>query len=307
MSFTTASALLRGIFLMPPEYAKQHLPLILELIKGGSLSTQSPRPGHEASAADPQSQVPKQVRMHGGAKADVYSIYPYQSTDRLPYGSIAMVDITGAILKYGDYCSYGSVDYADLITRLANSDRVQGVIMNIDSPGGQAAGTGTFFDAARNCLDRKPIISFIQDGMAASAGYWYACGGQEIYCARSTDMVGSIGAYCTLYDFAEWFKMNGIDVKDIYAPQSTDKNKDYKDAIAGDDSGIKAQLKVLVDDFIKCVNTSRAGRIKTDANNEPFTGKMYFPAQAKTLGLIDGVKTLPAVVQRITSLINLRK
>ncbi|MBC7509369.1 MAG: S49 family peptidase [Ferruginibacter sp.] len=298
MSFKTATALLRGAFLIEPKYAQAQLPIVLRMLQG---NYEEPSSNIETSAHN----VPRRVQMQNTSSA-VYTIRPYQSTDRLPYNSIAMVDIIGPILKYGDWCTEGSISYNDLMLRLAASDRVQGIILNIDSPGGQAAGTAMLYETIREITKVKPVISIIQDGYAASAGMWIAAGAQEIYCTRGTDSVGSIGAYVTLYDFTEYFAAEGIKITEIYAPQSVDKNKNYKDAIAGDTAGVENELAFLVEDFKAGIANSRGARLKMKGN-EPFTGKMYFAKEAKAIGLIDGIKSLSGVVDRMNQLIKLRK
>ncbi|HYC29543.1 MAG TPA: S49 family peptidase [Chitinophagaceae bacterium] len=237
---------------------------------------------------------------------DVFSVSPYVSTDRLPYNSIAMIDIIGPVLKYGDYCAYGTVEYNELILRLANSPRVTGIILNIDSPGGQADGTAMFAQTIREVArNSKPVIAIVQDGIAASAAMWIASAAQEIYVTQPTDQVGSIGAYQLLYDYSGYLEEMGVKEHLILAPQSTDKIKDYLDALKGDYTLIKEDLKFLVDDFVKAVKAGRGARLSTGEENV-FTGKMYRAAEAKKLGLIDGVKSFAQVIQRMEQLIKLR-
>ncbi|MFC4261936.1 S49 family peptidase [Ferruginibacter yonginensis] len=302
MSFHTASALLRGAFLIERQYAASQLPLVLSMIRGNMEE-------HQPVALTSRQQTPKRVLVKSAAANKVTNVFvlnPYQSPERLPYDSIAMVNIIGPVLKYGDICSYGTNQINDLIQRLSLSDRVVGIILNIDSPGGQADGTGMLYDTIRAANKTKPVVSLIQDGMAASAGYWIAAGGREIYCTQATDMFGSIGAYTTLYDFTEYFANEGIKIFEIYAPQSPDKNKDYYDALAGNDAAIKNKLAFLVDQFKASVTASRGPRLKAKGD-EPFTGKMYNAKEAKSMGLIDGIKPLSGVVDRITQLINLKQ
>lgn len=298
MSFQTASAFLRGGWLIEPSFAKAQLPLIVSMINGTF------RPDQTTAVSKKEASLPRRTHFTG-IQTDVFKVNPYSSADRLPYNSIVMIDIIGPVLKYGDICSYGTVQYNDLLIRMGNSDRVKGIVLNIDSPGGQADGTGMITDTIREVSKQKPVLSVIQDGMAASAGMWIAAAGQEIYVTRATSQVGSIGAYCTIADYAGWFEDNGIKLHEIYAPQSIDKNKEYKDALKGDYSLIENELKFLVEDFKSSVRKNRGGRLKM-AGEEPFTGKMYSAKEAIKLGLIDGVRPLAGVIKRMEELIALR-
>lgn len=297
MSFKTASALLRGKWLIEPAYAKAQLPLVLQMLKGDVNHT-------TRKQRDTESNVPTR-KTFAGLQNSLVGCSPYTSMDRIPYNSIVVVDIIGPVLKYGDWCTYGTVEYNDLFIRLANSDRVSGIICNMDTPGGQAAGTATLAQTIKDVSKIKPAICICQDGIIASAGMWLASAFQEIYVTQNTDMIGSIGAYTTIYDFTKYFEDAGIILHDIYAPQSTEKNLDYKQALEGNYNLIEEELKYLVQEFIKTVKTNRGARLNLSVA-DPFKGKMFFAQDAIQVGLIDGIKPMAGVVKRMEQLISLR-
>jgi protease-4 len=235
---------------------------------------------------------------------NVYSVYPSTDLRQLPDGSIAYIDIDGPMLKQGDWCSYGSEDYSELMYGLMQAPNVAGVIIDMDSPGGQADGTASFADAIRRCATVKPVLGFIDDGMAASAAYWDISACSEIYCGQLTDMVGSIGVYTTIADWNSYYASQGLPVKDVYAPQSTDKNRDYREAIEGNDDLLRQELSVIADAFISAVRKNRKAKI---SGSDWATGKLYFADDALKLGLIDGIKSFDQVVFRMNRLISANK
>lgn len=242
----------------------------------------------------------------GQRTTNVYKVWQHTRASDLPENSIVQIDIVGPVLKYGDVCSYGSVDKANLINRMAMAGNISGLLINVDSPGGQAAGTNLLATTIKNAGKKKPTIGIVNDGIAASAAMWAISATQETYLTTSTDSIGSIGAYQTIYDFTEFFEKAGVKVWDIYAPQSGDKNGNYRKVIeAGDETGIKAELEVLVNEFISAIKTNRAGRLASKEN--PFTGKMYNAKDAVDIGLADGIMSYEAVLDRIQTLIDLRK
>ena len=304
MSFRTASAILKGYWFIEPAYVQAHLPLLIGMLKGENQFNEN-LVRKKAESDISSAELPGRIHYATAQSTGVFSVTPFTNTDRLPYNSIAQIDILGPVLKYGDYCSFGSMELNDLLIRMANSDRVKGVILNFDSPGGQADGCGTFADTIRAVSKIKPVLSIVQDGMCASAAMWIATSAQEVYLTRNTDRVGSIGAYCRLVDISARLEQDGIKVIDVYAPQSTDKNKEHTDAIAGDDSLLKNELKFLVEEFKKDVIAGRGQRLRTD-KEDPFTGKMYRSKDALKMGLIDGIKPFAAVITRMENLISLR-
>lgn len=301
MNFKTKSAILRGNWLIDLNYAKAQLPFVLKMINNRA-----------AIDSPDNAQLHKLTHLSLlsesnviGLKSSVCIISPNTSIDIIPYNSIAMINLIGPILKYSDSCSFGMVEYNNLFIRLANSDKVRGIILNIDSPGGQSEGTGTFTETIRSVIKTKPIISVINDGTIAGSAVWIACSAQEIYATRSTCQIGGIGFYYTLYDFEGYFKANGIKIHEIYAPQSIDKNKDYKNALRGEYDLIESQLQLICKEFIDSVSINRGQRLKTKVN-DPFTGKMYFAHEAITIGLIDGIKSIREIIRRLEELIALR-
>jgi len=305
MNHTVASEILRGKLLIDPAFALAQMPMIVQMIRDQVADSKVLYNLRAQKAAQTILNIPVKKIFTASAQADVFVVTPYTSVDRLNSGSIVIIDVVGPVLKYGSWYSWGTVEMNELLVRMANSNKVTGIILNIDSPGGQAAGTADFADSIRAVSRVKPVLGIVQDGYAASAAMWIGSAVQELYVTQPTDQVGSIGAYNTIYDIYGYFEKQGLKIRDIYAPQSVDKNQDYIQAVAGDDTLIKEDLKFLVDHFIASVKANRGGRISMNGD-EPFTGRMYNAADAKKMGLIDGIKPMAGVVKRLEQLIALR-
>lgn len=302
MSFKTASAILRGAWLIEKRWADAHAPMIMAVLRGdGSFAAIA---GNKADSDNDKATEPKKVLSHRAGV--VYQVNAWTNLSRLPDGSIAMLDIVGPVTKYGDMCAYGSVDHVATINNMVNTPNIKGIILNIDSPGGEAAGTADLADTIKAAGKKKPVIALINDGIAASAAMWVASAASEIYTTQKTDMVGSVGVYTTVADIYGYYAAQGLNVRDVYAPQSTDKNGDYMAALQTppNDEPLKAELKVLAQEFIDSVARNRSGKIQgTDWQ----TGKMFYAKEAMKLGLIDGIKSFEQVVRRMDTLIKTKE
>lgn len=296
MSFTTASAILRGGWLLQKEWANAQMPLVVRLLKGESADF-----GFSEKKEEKDESCSVLTERKAGS---VYTASPYSSLNDIPEGSIVKLTIAGPIMKYGDMCSYGSVEYERIVNKLRVATNVAGVIIEMDSPGGQVAGTAMLADAIAKLAQQKPVIGWINDGIAASAGMWIISAAPEIYVSQKTDMVGSIGVYTTIADWYAYYAAEGLPVRDVYAPQSTDKNGEYRDALEGDDTQLKAELSTIAQEFISTISRNRSGKIN---GKDWTTGKMYYPDEAKRIGLIDGMKSLDEVITRMDALIRSRK
>ncbi len=288
-SFNTISAILGGKWLIQKEYADRNMPLIASLLKGNAV---------DFGIKEKGSEVPI-ITLMGSKSMAAYGISDPCSIPALPEGSIAVVQIIGPQTKYGGMCSYGMIDKAALIAQLDAASNVAGIVMNIDSPGGQVSGTSNLADAIANCS--KPVVGVVNDGIAASAAMWIGSACDELYVTHKMDEVGSVGVYCTLADYAKFYESQGLTIHEIYAPQSTDKNKDYKDAMAGDYTLVEEDLSFIADNFISTVAANRGS--KATLNQAAWsTGKMFNAKEAKKVGLIDGIKSFDQVLQRTQDL-----
>lgn len=89
-----------------------------------------------------------------------------------------------------------------------DDDTVQRIVLSIDSPGGYAQSIAELHATLTEARALKPIIAYTR-GQACSAAYWIACAASVLVASRSAQ-VGSIGTYCTIYDWSAHFAQAGI-------------------------------------------------------------------------------------------------
>ena len=83
--------------------------------------------------------------------------------------------------------------------------------------------------------------------------------------------VGSIGVYTSVADFNAYYASQGLPVHDIYSKLSSEKNADYKSAIAGDDKPMIKRLDRLAAEFIMHIKDNRPN-LKITQDNNPHKG-----------------------------------
>ena len=299
--FRILSALLRHTWAIEPTYAEQIMPQVEDFLKGSidikNLLTDNEQttPGAEGGppryafclAADTESGTA------GGSAR--YSL----DDPELPEGSILIVDIRGPIMKESDCCSIGTEEYAGLINQAYAHPSVIGVVCLIDSPGGQLSGTPTLYDVIRNPV--KPTVSVVNDGMACSAALWITCGSDYVYATQKTDQIGSIGVFVRMRDYTGKLEKEGIKDLSVYSDLSPDKNKPYRDALAGKDELLRQELNEAARLFREAVIEGRGDRLNLKAG-DPFTGKVYYASKAIELGLIDGFGNLETAIKKVQEL-----
>lgn len=126
------------------------------------------------------------------------------SGDETAPGKIVVLPIEGVI----ETDEYGFLREA--IDCIADDERVRGVVLRINSPGGTIAGSDYYYALLKDLkaeLD-VPIIASMGD-VAASGGYYIATAADRIFAERST-LTGSIGVIVSMYDASELCEKVGV-------------------------------------------------------------------------------------------------
>lgn len=295
MSYQLISRILASPWFIHRPWADAHLPLIAALLKGQNVSFVQ-RTGNEGV---------EQPFVIDPATMERYNLYLHGSPNpNIPPNSVGVLPITGPLTHYnGDCGEPGMIQRTNWLMDMQKRDHIGSIVQLIDTPGGEGrAAQGYCAVMARS---KKPVLSYV-DNMCASLGMWFSSGSQEVYLSHDLASMGSIGSYVMLADWSGWLEKEGIKLHEIYAPQSTDKNKDYKDALAGDYAAIQEDLKLHVDAFINYVKVQRGD--KATANVAEWnSGKMFNAKDAVKIGLADGVKSLDQVISKAAWLAKRKK
>lgn len=206
----------------------------------------------------------------------------------IPENTLFVLNIDGPVTKHDQYC--GPVGMATKAQWLKMADahpHIVGHVLKIDSGGGEGYATRMFNGIVSSL--KKHVFSFVE-GFAASAAYWIASNTDLVVASNDMDRVGSIGTYVTIADYRRYYKEEmKIDLQDVYAEKSKNKNRDYLDAIDGNTEKIQKVVNQYNDFFLKEVRKTRKGKL--DINSDWDTGEMYFAQEAVDNGLIDGIMT----------------
>lgn len=207
---------------------------------------------------------------------------------------VAVIPISGTITKYDSCGTIGTATYSRALLDAAAEPTVVAAVLDIDSGGGVGGAVPLLLDAIRQFqATEKPLLAHVD--FCASAAYWIASSCDAIFCDnRTASAVGSIGAYCSIIDDKGALEKDGYKIHEIYARESTEKNRPYREALNGQYALIEEQLSHIVQSFHADVKAGRP-TLKADAAGV-LTGAMFFAEEAASVGLIDGVSTLREVV-----------
>lgn len=212
----------------------------------------------------------------------------------IPLNSVGIIPISGPITKYNGECGEpGSIARNSWLLDMKKRDNIGSVVLLLDTPGGQVGAQ----NASMNIIESmgKPVLSYV-DGMCASLGMWYSSVSDEVYLSDEEDQMGSVGSYATILDFQGYYEKMGLKLHKIYAPQSTEKNEEYRAAIEGNYEPMQEMLRQHTNRFIQFVKTKRTAAAATAEQWNK--GKLFFAKDAVRLGLADGIKPFDQVISK---------
>lgn len=212
-------------------------------------------------------------------------------------GSIVIVPVLDAIVKYDQPCGpVGMITRARQVGEAADNEQVEAIVFLFDTPGGESGATEVMEKAVQRAKQKGKLTVGLVSGLMCSAGYWIGSACDYLYISQETDIVGSIGTMISLANYDKMLAKEGIEIHDIYADASTDKNKDFKEAMKGNYTPIKQNLlNPLNEVFRKTVTTNRPGLNKSTT----LSGRTFIGTSAIKQGLVDGKTTMETLISDI--------
>lgn len=211
---------------------------------------------------------------------------------------VAVISIKHPIMKYSDGWSgiLGSKAYQKILSQIESDPNICGVVLDIDSGGGQSYGTPELYDAIRSFS--KPIVTYT-DGFLCSAAYYIGNAADYIVANKRAEAIGSIGAYSHFIDFSGMIEKWGAKIQSVYATESTEKNLEWRELTENDNAKpyIKNILDPLVSRFQEDMKSARPG-----LNEKVFKGGSWGAEQAFNFGLVDELGSLDTAISKVIEL-----
>jgi protease-4 len=278
--------------------------LVDQLAPYGSMKkTIMDRVGEEYEWTTPKSKPKREVsffELMGKAMAPAK-----ESTAKLKEDSIAVLHLSGAI-EDGKDASPGSIvsgPTVKMIEEVTADDRIKGVVIRINSPGGSA----TASEAIRQALDalakKKPIV-FSMGEMAASGGYWITCIGQPILAEHGT-ITGSIGVFSMKLSGAALMRRAGVHIEPITLDHAAGLNALNRAWSESDIEMMQAFIDQVYSKFLQLASDSRKIPVETLATLAG--GRVWSGEQAKSNRLIDQIGGLDDAVSMVAKRSGLEK
>lgn len=205
---------------------------------------------------------------------------------------VALLDFRGEIRQSRPDDKWGVADgeytisarYAThLLRRLARDDSFQGVILHIDSPGGDYAASDIIYHEIKRLRERKPVVVVMGD-TAASGGYYIAMAGEYVF-AQPFTVTGSIGVFAGKISTRDFWQRWGVGWGVVQSGSDSTMHSLLDPYTDSDLEALSGAMDVIYADFTGKVADSR--NLDSPRVEQLAGGRIWLGEQAVANGLAD--------------------
>ncbi len=175
------------------------------------------------------------------------------------------------------------------LKRFAENDRIAGILIPINSPGGQVAPSQELYHAIRKIRDNsnKPIFVSMAS-VAASGGYYAALGADSIF-ANDGTLTGSIGVIMQFPIYSNLMEKVGVGMRTVKSQEFKDAGSPFREMNAAEQAYFQSIIDDVYNQFTEVVSQERGIdeiNMQSLGNGRVFTGRQAYHA-----GLVDALGT----------------
>ena len=213
---------------------------------------------------------------------------------------IVVIPVVGTLVRrsMGIEAASGLMSYGEIEARLdaALADpQVAGILLDLDSPGGEASGVFELAERIRAASTIKPIWAHANDA-AYSAAFAIAAACQRLTLSQTAG-VGSIGVIALHVDQSVKDAKDGLNYTAVFAGSHKNDFSPHEPLTPQATTALQTEVDRLYDIFVNQVGQMRG--IDPDAVRATEAG-LFYGEQAVAAGLADAVMPFDAVMTEFT-------
>jgi protease-4 len=244
-------------------------------------------------------------RLHSGevkkVAAGEYMKVPMEAVGLQGKSRIALVIGEGDITR-GEASDDGSTGnsltsygFDKLLRQVAEDSTIKGVVVRIDSPGGEQVASDEIWRQMNLLSKKKPLVYSMSD-LAASGGYYIAMTGDPIVAYAET-LTGSIGVVFGKPNLHGLYDKLGITKDAVQRGKHAGIDSDYASLTPDERRILQDGIDESYRDFVGKV---AAARRRGFNDIEPLAqGRVWLGSQAKARGLVDELGGLDSAIELV--------
>ena len=187
------------------------------------------------------------------------------------------------------------------LRQVASDSSIKGVIVRVDSPGGDGIASDDILHEMKALSKKKPVLISMSD-LAASGGYFIAMTGDPVL-AYSNTLTGSIGVFFGKVDMRGLYDKIGLKKELLTRGHFAAIDSEYKPLTSEEREKVQKEIQVFYKGFVQRVAEGR--KRPYDQMEALAQGRVWLGAQAKMNGLVDEIGGLDRAVEMIKQRTNI--
>jgi protease-4 len=175
-----------------------------------------------------------------------------------------------------------------------DDENIKAIVVRINSPGGAVGPSQEILREIEKIRAKKKVVASMGT-LAASGGYYIACGADLIMANRGT-ATGSIGVIMQFVKVEDLAKKLGLDIFALKAGRYKDAGSPFRPMTPEERAYMQSLLDNIYQQFLKDVARNR--KLPLEKVRALAEGKVYTGEEAKALGLVDEFGNLPDAIER---------
>lgn len=182
-----------------------------------------------------------------------------------------------------------------LLREVEDDPSIQGVILRIDSPGGDGIASDDILHEAKRLSEKKPTVISMSD-LAASGGYFIAMTGDPVIAYPNT-LTGSIGVFFGRVNLKGLYDKLGITKESLTRGKFANIDSENGPLTDEERAKLRHEIEVFYKGFVQRVAD---GRKRKYDDVEPLAqGRVWLGSQAKQNGLVDEIGGLDRALELV--------
>jgi protease-4 len=179
------------------------------------------------------------------------------------------------------------------IRQVRDDASIKGVILRIDSPGGDGIASDDILHEAKLLSQKKPTVISMSD-LAASGGYFIAMTGDPVLAYRNTE-TGSIGVFFGKVNLRGLYDKLGVKKEIMKRGHFADIDTEYAPLNDEQRAKLRTEIELFYRGFVQRVADGR--KRKYDDVEALAQGRVWTGAQAKQNGLVDEIGGIDRAIE----------
>jgi protease IV len=239
----------------------------------------------------------------GGAEVKKVALRDYlRSGGSEGKSKVAIIVTDGTIIRgssggnaFGEDESITVANSVKVLREVGENESIKGVILRVDSPGGDAVASDEILREVKLLSKKKPMVISMSD-VAASGGYYISMTGDPVL-AYSNTITGSIGVIYGKVNLKGLYDKLGLAKDLIQRGENAAIDSEYYELTPGGRKKLREGVDEVYKSFVGIVAESR--KKKFEEIHELAQGRVWLGSQAKDRALVDELGGLDKAVAMV--------